>query len=364
MLKMKIPGLTRQKGSDLGKKAGMAPGTVAYVGVARDFTPWVDLIEYGPDTFIEKHKIKPDQCPEEDEGSLLIRWVNVTGIHDTDVIKSIGSKFNLHSLVLEDIVHVEQRAKLEDYQEYLYLVVKMIGIDEKKKDVTTEQLSIVIKGNTVLTFIEDEGDLFDSLRERIRKGNKKLRISGADYLLYSILDTIVDNYFVVLEKIGDKLEGLEIRLLTHARAADVHELHGMKRELIYFRKFIWPMREVVSLLSKSETLQIKGNTDIYLRDVYDHCVQAIDTLETFRDLSSGLMDVYLSTLSNKMNMVMKTLTIISTIFIPLTFIVGVYGMNFDFMPELRQKWGYSAIWGVMIIITATMLVWFKRRKWF
>jgi len=363
MLKMKIPGIMSKKGSDLSKKAGMAPGTIAYVGEARAFTPWIDVIEYGPETFTEAHKIEPDHCPEEDAGPSLIRWINVTGIHDIEVIKTIGNKFGLHALVLEDIVHSEQRAKLEDYQDYIYLVVKMIGIDPKNKEVTTEQLSIVIKNNTVLTFIEDEGDLFDTLRERIRKGNKKLLISGADYLLYSILDTIVDNYFIVLERIGDKLEGLEIRLLTHARAADVQELHGMKRELIYFRKFIWPMREVVSLLSKSETLQIKGNTSIYLRDVYDHCVQAIDTLETFRDLSSGLMDVYLSTLSNKMNMVMKTLTIISTIFIPLTFIVGVFGMNFN-IPMFGDPNGYNKVWIFMIVLVATMLIWFKRRKWF
>ncbi len=360
---IRLPGAKQNKRSELGKKAGMAPGTIAYVGEQRDFTPWVDLIEYGPATFNENVKIQPDNCPGE-ENSDLIRWINVTGIHEIEVIKSIGKKYDLHALVLEDIVHSEQRAKLEDYQEYLYLVVKMIGIDQKSRDVHTEQLSIIIKGNTVLTFIEDEGDLFGNLRERIRKGNQKIRNSGADYLLYSILDTIVDNYFIVLEKIGDKLEGLEIRLLTHARAADVQELHGMKRELIYFRKFIWPMREVVSLLSKTEALQIKGNTAIYLRDVYDHCVQAIDTLETFRDLSSGLMDVYLSTLSNKMNMVMKTLTIIATIFIPLTFIVGVYGMNFDFMPELHSRYGYHATWAVMLIIAGSMLIWFRRKGWF
>jgi len=240
----------------------------------------------------------------------------------------------------------------------------MIGFSVQKQEVVTEQLSIILKGNTIISFIEDEGDLFDSVRERLRKGNLKLRKSGADYLVYSILDLMVDNYFLVLEKIGDQLETLETSLLNDARPVDVQELHRLKRELIFLRKFIWPMREVVGLLSKNDNNHMKGNTGIYLRDVYDHCVHAIDTVETFRDLTSGLMDIYLSTLSNKMNMVMKTLTVISTIFIPLTFIVGVYGMNFDFMPELHSHWGYPLVWFLMLSIVIGMLKYFKNKDWF
>jgi magnesium transporter len=182
-------------------------------------------------------------------------------------------------------------------------------------------------------------------------------------LLYSLLDTLVDNYFVVLEKIGDKLEDLEIRMLAEAASEDLQELHKSKRDLIYLRKYIWPLREVINLLSKGGSLHLQGNTALYLRDVYDHCIHVIDTLETFREVSSGLMDVYLSSISNRMNAVMKTLTIISTIFIPLTFLVGVYGMNFKFMPELNETWAYPAIWIVMVVVASLMLIWFRRKRW-
>jgi magnesium transporter len=201
------------------------------------------------------------------------------------------------------------------------------------------------------------------VRDRLRKGNQKLRGSGTDYLLYSILDNLVDQYFVVLERIGDRLEDLEMRLLDNPREEDLRELHRAKRELIYLRKFIWPLREVVGMLAKDPEALFQPGTSMYLRDVYDHCIRVIDTLETYRDLSSGLMDIYLSSISNRMNMVMKTLTIIATIFIPLTFIVGVYGMNFDIMPELHMAWAYPAVWALMIGIAGGMLIWFRRKNW-
>lgn len=347
----------------ISSKAGLAPGTVAYIGEQRNFAVTADVMTWDDEVFKEEKDVSI-QALKDDAKPNETRWINVTGIHDTAAIEHLGRMFCLHSLVQEDIAHATQRPKMDDYEDYLYVVVKMISYEDQERQVKAEQLSIILHGNTILSFIEDEGDLFDELRERIRKGNIKVRKSGTDYLLYSLLDAIVDNYFVVLERIGDHLEETEIRLLENAQTGDLEVLHGLKRELIYLRKSIWPMREVVSSLTKSENLHLKGNTDIYLRDVYDHCVHAIDTLETFRDLSSGMMDVYLSSLSNKMNNVMKTLTIISTIFIPLTFIVGVYGMNFKFMPELDKTWTYPAVWGVMIAISAAMVVYFKRKRWF
>ncbi|MBX7202990.1 MAG: magnesium/cobalt transporter CorA [Bacteroidia bacterium] len=346
-----------------GRKAGLAPGTLTYLGEKRDFAIKAELFRYTNETIAHKaaidlHEITFGQASDE------VYWYHVTGVHQPDKIAMIGQQLGLHVLALEDIVHTEQRPKVDDYDTYLYLVVKMIDFDQTNQCVTTEQLSIVLCGNTLVSFIEDKGDVFEALRERLKKGNMKLRKSGADYLMYSMLDMIVDNYFVVLEKIGDQLQELEFQLLDEAVKSNQVELHRLKKELIFLRKAIWPMREVIGLLTKSDSRFLKGNTDLYLRDVYDHCVHAIDTIETYRDLTSGLMDIYLNSISNKMNMVMKTLTIIATIFIPLTFIVGIYGMNFDYMPELRVWWAYPAVWGLMIAITGGMLWYFKKKAWF
>lgn len=347
----------------LASKAGMAPGTIAYVGSKKDFKVTAEIFYYNESDLIHKENINPLTIKDEFIPN-QIRWINIIGIHETEIVEYIGRTFSLHSLVMEDIAHAEQRPKMDDYDDFVYLVVKMIDYNQISKEITSEQLSIIFKENTIITFIEDEGDLFNGLRERIKKGNIKIRKSGADYLLYSMLDIIVDNYFLVLEKIGDKLEEVELRLLGEPMKEDVNTLHGLKRELIYIRKIIWPMRDVIGLMTKADHKNILPNTQLYLRDVYDHCVHVIDTVETFRDLTSGLMDLYLSSLSNKMNLVMKTLTIISTIFIPLTFIVGVYGMNFDFMPELHNQYAYPIVWLIMISLTGGMLVYFKKKEWF
>jgi magnesium transporter len=359
-LRIRKTGLSRPK---FGQKAGLAPGTLAYTGESRQFEPWIDLIRFNETMFEEKHRIGIPELKNERFDSNHVVWINVTGIHKTELIQQIGQDYGLHGLVMEDIVHPNQRPKLDEYDDYLYVVGKMIQFNPETQEISNEQLSVVLRGNTLITFIEDKGDLFEQVRDRIRKGNQKIRKSGADYLVYSLLDSMVDNYFVVLESIGDHLEDLEIRLLEDPRTEVLQELHKAKRDLIYLRKFIWPLREVISLLSKGDSLLLTGNTTLYLRDVYDHCIHVIDTLETFRDVSSGLMDVYLSSISNKMNNVMKTLTIIATIFIPLTFLVGVYGMNFKFMPELNYKWAYPTVWGAMIVIAGGMLIWFRKNRW-
>lgn len=357
---LKLPNYRRIR---YGRKAGMAPGTVAYFGEERDFPVTAELFRYNQAELQHRESIQAGEIRFHHNGEDVF-WFNITGIHNPELIEQIGKQLELHALVTEDIVHTEQRPKIDDYDEYLYVVVQMIDFDAQQKSIVTEQLSLVLSGNTIVSFIEDQGDLFSPLRERLKKGNLKLRKSGADYLVYSMLDMIVDNYFVVLEKIGDQLQELEFQLLDEVRSGNLAEVHRIKKELIYLRKAIWPMREVIGQLTKSDSRFLKGNTDIYLRDVYDHCVHAIDTLETYRDLTSGMMDVYLSSISNKMNKVMKTLTIIATIFIPLTFIVGLYGMNFEFMPELHVKWAYPAVWAVMLSITGAMLWYFKRKDWF
>lgn len=344
------------------KKAGLAPGTISYVGDLRDFEVFADMMEYCAETFDEKNNISIKSIPRS-TGNEDIRWINITGIHETAVLETIGKTFELHNLVMEDIAHANQRPKLDEFDAYAYIVVQMVRYDDEFFQVSTEQLSIIVQGHTIITFQEQPGDLFEEIRERLRKNIGKGRRSGVEYLIYSILDTIVDNYFVVLEKMGDHLDEIEVKLLGEAKSNDVKELHGIKRELIYLRKSVWPMREVINSLGKSELIQKNQITEIYLRDVYDHCIRAIDTLETYREMSSSLMDMYLSSLSNKMNTVMKTLTIISTIFIPLTFIVGVYGMNFKYMPELEIKHAYEIVWGVMIILTLIMIRYFRRKGW-
>jgi magnesium transporter len=344
------------------KKAGLAPGTISYVGDIRDFEVNIDLMEYTETNLQEKASIpvKEIEISKTKDG---VRWININGIHDTEILETIGKSFEIHPLVMEDIAHADQRPKMDEFDTYAYLVVQMVRYDDEHHQISTEQLSIVIQGNTLISFQEQPGDLFEGIRDRLRKNVGKGRRSGVEYLMYSLLDTIVDNYFVVLEKIGDRLDEIEVNLLGNATTEDVNGLHGIKRELIYLRKAVWPMREVINSLSKSALIQKNQITEIYLRDVYDHCVRAIDTLETYREMSSSLMDMYLSSLSNKMNTVMKTLTIISTIFIPLTFIVGVYGMNFTNMPELSMPYSYGIVWALMIILSLIMIRYFKKKDW-
>jgi magnesium transporter len=252
---------------------------------------------------------------------------------------------------------------MEDYGDYLYVVVKMLHDKGKTGQVEAEQVSLIIGPNFVFSFQEGEGDVFEPIRERIRNGKGRLRKMGADYLAYSLLDAIVDYYFVILEKLGERVEFLEEELVTNPKTQTLQEIHHLKREMIFLRKAVWPLREVIGALERGESPLIQKGTSLYLRDVYDHTIQAIDTVETFRDMVSGMLDIYLSSVSNRLNAVMKVLTIIATVFMPLTFLAGVYGMNFKYMPELEWRWGYPLVWAVMIGIGGVMLIYFKRKKW-
>ncbi|MFB0509709.1 MAG: magnesium/cobalt transporter CorA, partial [bacterium] len=290
-----------------------------------------------------------------------VTWINIDGIHKVEVIEKIGNCFNLHPLILEDILNTGQRPKIEDFGEHIFLVLKMLYYLEK--EITIEQVSLILGPNFVISFQEREGDVFNNIRERIRNNKGRIRKMGADYLAYSLLDAIVDGYFVILEKVGEEIEDIEEKLIKNPTPKTVQIIHNLKREMISLRKSVWPLREVVGVLERGESALIKKTTGIYLRDVYDHTIQVIDTIETYRDMISGMLDIYLSSISNRMNEVMKILTIIATIFIPLTFIAGIYGMNFRFMPELGWRLGYPAVLFIMVIIGIVMLFYFRRKKW-
>lgn len=343
-------------------RAGLPPGTLVHIGKERTEKVRITVFDYKEDSLEEKTVPSIEETfPFRDKPT--VTWINVDGIHDMEVIQKVGKHFGLHPLVLEDIVNTGQRPKLEDYEKQLFIVVKMLTYDENKRETNSEQVSFILGSNFVISFQEAPGDVFDPVRERIRNGKGRIRKMGADYLAYALIDAIVDNYFIILEKLGERIEDLETELVTDPDQDTVGAIHRLKREMIYLRKSVWPLREVVSGLERSECQLIRDPTRPFLRDVYDHTIQVIDTMETYRDMLSGMLDLYLSTISNRMNSVMKVLTIIATIFIPLTFIAGIYGMNFEFMPELHWRWGYPAILAIMFLIGIAMLFFFRKKKW-
>jgi len=290
-------------------------------------------------------------------------WYNVDGVYNPSQLEEIGQKYKLHPLLMEDVASAEQRPKLDDYGEYIFLTVKMIQYDEKNSELNSEQVSFVIANNLILSFQEQKGDVFNPNRERLRHNRGKMRKMGVDYLLYSLLDTIVDHYFEIMEYVGDKLEIIEQEMLTNPEPEKLKELYKFRRELIYLRKSVWPLREVIVKMERDDCSMISEDVRPFLRDVYDHTIQVIETVESTRDILSGIVDVYLSSVSNRMNSVMKVLTAISTIFMPLAFITSLYGMNFDNMPELHTHNGYYVVIGVCCLIVFGMLIYFQRKKW-
>ncbi len=333
-----------------------------YIGKEKTEKVKVTCINYDGSHFEEKELKTIDECfPLKAKPAAI--WVNIDGIHQPDNIENIGKQFKIHPLVLEDIMNTGQRPKMEDFDDYLFVVLKMLHYDEEENETKTEQVSLILGSNYVISLQENEGDVFDSIRERIRSDRGRIRKMGADYLAYSLIDAIVDNYFTVLEKIGEKIEDIEDELVKNPTPDVLHTIHHLKRELIFLRKSVWPLREVISRLERWESPLIDKSIDIYLRDVYDHTIQVIDALETFRDMLSGMLDIYLSSVSNRMNEVMKVLTIIATIFIPLTLIAGIYGMNFKYMPELDWAWGYPIVYVIMLAIGVVMLIYFRRKRW-
>ncbi|MDH5443404.1 MAG: magnesium/cobalt transporter CorA [Hadesarchaea archaeon] len=344
------------------KKVGLPPGALVHVGEKREENVRITIIDYDKAQFQEKEAETVEECfPFKDKPT--VTWINVDGVHQPEIVKQLGDCFGMHPLVLEDILNTDQRPKMEDFGNYIYIVLKMLYYDEKSNEMIIEQISLVLGSNFVISFQEKMGDVFNPIRERIKSDKGRVRKMGADYLAYALTDAIVDNYFTILEKIGEKVEFLEEELVAKPKPETLQAIHNLKRELIFLRKSVWPLREVISGLERGESSLIDASTKLYLRDVYDHTIQVIDTVETLRDMVSGMLDIYLSSISNKMNEVMKVLTIIATIFIPLTFIAGIYGMNFAFMPELGLPWSYPLILLVMVGVGILMLIYFRRKKW-
>lgn len=343
-------------------KAGRPPGTLVHIGKVPTAAADIRRIEYNPQHMTDQVISSPLDCRPSAE-TTMVSWINVNGVHDLPLLEQIGSNFTLHPLVLEDIVNTEHRPKFEDFDSYLFIVLKMLHYDITSAEIHTEQVSFVLTPNTVLSFQEKQGDVFEGVRERLRNNKGRIRKMGSDYLAYALLDSVVDSYFVILEQIGEQVELLEEELVSRPTPETLNKINHFKREMILLRKAVWPLRELIGGIQRNESALVTDATGIFLRDVYDHTIQILDTVETFRDVLSGLLDLYLSIISNRMNEVMKVLTIIATIFIPLTFIAGIYGMNFDHIPELHWRWSYPALWLIMLTVGGIMIYYFKRKRW-
>ncbi|MGB9979908.1 magnesium/cobalt transporter CorA [Methanobacterium sp.] len=339
------------------KKAGLPPGSLVYTG-KNDIPAKIVFIEYNKDIFSEE-TIK--ECPKIANKD-TVKWIKINGLKDVENLKKIGNCFNLHPLVLEDILNTNQRPKVEDYKDYLYIVLKLFDVNDNDLMVT-KQVSLILQKNLVISFQDDDEPIFDPIIKRIKTKQNQIINRGADYLLYSLIDTIIDSYFWDLEKVEDNIERIETNLIENTSPEVLKRIHNIKMDIITLRKTIRPLREMLSTLESSEYFQIDKSTDYYLRDVYDHSLQIFEMLESLRDRVSEILDIYLSSTSNKLNEIVRVLTVISTIFVPLTFIVGLYGMNFDNMPELRHPLGYPAVIVIMGIVALFMLAYFRRKKW-
>jgi magnesium transporter len=342
------------------QKAGLPPGTPMYLGHNPTEQAKITVIHYDLTELEEKEVEHIEECFYFKDKQ-TVNWVNVDGLH-AGIIAQLGNCFGVPALVLEDILNTDQRPKLEDFDHNLYIVLKMLSCNPQRQDILIEQVSLVLGANYVLSFQEQSGDVFEPVRERIRCGRGQLRKAGPDYLAYALLDAIVDNYFLILEMLGEQIGAVEEELLTNPTPKTVQNIHHLKREMIYLRKSVWPLREVITALSREEVALVTPLTRTHLRDVHDHTIQVIETIETYREILAGMLELYLSSMSHKMNEVMRVLTVIATIFIPLSFIAEVYDLNF-FIPEVHWPWGYLTILSLMALIGIGMLIYFRRKKW-
>ena len=350
------------------KSKGLQPGTVVFVGEKKVEKTRIRIIDFDATTIEEKEVASIEDCfPFKDKPT--ITWINIDGLHEVDQIEKIGTSFDIHPLILEDIANTGQRPKLDFFDNGFFLALKMLTVNKENNTIQSEQFSFVVGKNYVISFQERIGDVFEPVRERIRKTVPRVRFMNSDYLAYTLVDAVVDGYFSVLETMSERIEAVETQLISDPRPENLESIHELKRELIYMRKSVWPLREVIGGLTREESDLVHDSTQMYLRDLYEHTIQVIDTVETFRDMASSLLDIYLSSVSNKMNEVMKVLTIIATIFIPLGFLAGIYGMNFDTsisvlnMPELGLRYGYILFWIVAALIGGGLFIFFKRKKW-
>jgi magnesium transporter len=346
----------------LASKVGLAPGTAVFIGERRRDTCRIDLMDFSVDQLQEAQGVAVADCAGLSETS-TVSWIQVNGVHDIALIEELAHCFGLHPMTVEDIVNTSQRPKCEFFPHYCFVAMKMLECSSGKPSVRSEHVSLIFGTNFVISFLEDEGDVFDSVRERIRRCLGRVRSMPADYLVFCLMDAVIDHYFLAIERIGDALEAFDARMLIDPRPGDIQEIHSFKAQAMKLRKAVWPLRDVIATLASGDSSLQSPETTLFWRDLHDHAVQVIDSVETRRDVLASLHDSYLSSLSYRMNEVMKVLTIISTIFIPLTFIVGVYGMNFKYMPELEWRPGYFVVWGVMVTIALSLFGYFRRRRW-
>ena len=353
---------TKTQKTSLSDTIGQSPGALIHVGEQKVENVRIDMLEYDSKTIHEKTDVKIEDCLESKDKP-NVTWVNVIGIHDPHIIETFGNSFEIHPLHQSNIMNTELRPSIEVSDKYVLILLKMPHFVKETQKLELEQISIVLAKHHVITFQEIEADFFDQIRSRLRSNSGTIRNQKSDYLTYAIVDAIVDSYFLVIEQIGDITEELEEELMQNPTADTMQTIQTLKRRMIALRKSVWPAREIIDFLGRDSTMLISDNTRTYLRDVYNHVIQVIDTIEGLRDVIGGMLDTYLSSVSNRMNEVMKTLTIIAAIFIPITFIAGLYGTNFVYVPELQWEYSYFAMLAVMAVVTTLMIIWFKRKKW-
>ncbi|MBS0349572.1 MAG: magnesium/cobalt transporter CorA [Proteobacteria bacterium] len=344
-------------------KANQPPGTLVYTGDNKNLLPNLRLVRYSTEGCEQKTGAKlPEVMLQPKAGA--VTWLQVQGLQDIDLMEQLAQQYGLHPLTMEDILNVGQRPKIEEFEDYIFITLKVLQSKPKQQTFVAKNLSLVMGKDFILTFDDEHSDIFDSISERIcRHPDQWLKRGNNDYLTYRLIDTIVDGYFFVLEKISDRLEKIEDLIISNPTKRNARSIYQLKKQIFQIRKMIWPLREILSHLLNAEKILISDSTKIYLRDVLDHANQAMDAVETFRDMLSNMLDVYLSNLSYRMNEIMKVLTIIATIFMPITFISSIYGMNFHYMPELSWRWAYPAVLGLMVVIVLWMLQYYRRKKW-
>jgi len=344
------------------KKVGLAPGAMIYTGKKVEQKLFIESFNYNKETYQEK------ELPNVEEAfaykiSSPISWLNINGLNHVGAIEKIGNHYDIHPLVLEDIVNTAQRPKIDEYEDYLFIVLKMLYYDDNDT-IVSEQVSFILGKSYVITFQESEGDVFNTVRERIRHGRGRIRTMDSDYLLYALIDAVIDHYFVIIETLGNKIEDLESEVFDGIQDDNItRQIQDLKREILRVRRAIFPLREVISRIERHESPLIKDKTKTFFRDIYDHIIQVSENIDIYREMVWSLMDMYMTTISNKMNEVMKVLTIMASIFIPLTFFAGIYGMNFDYIPELKYKYSYFILWGIFIMMVIGMVIYFRRKKW-
>lgn len=362
MAKLKFP-LPRKKTPKLSAKAGIPNEYLVYVGKERNETVTIDIIDYSATHIEEKTVEHIAECANY-KGTDTVTWISVTGVHNPKIVEEVCNIFDIHPLIQEDILNTQQRTKIEEFENYLFITFKNVETDKLTGEIDTEQISVILGHNFLISFQEVHHQIFDDIKQRIRTAKGTIRQHKPDYLLYKIMDAAVDNYFVIIDKIGEKVEDIEEETLYYPTQKTTFKIQDIKKDILLMHKHILPMREALNKLEADVTDLIETKTLNYFRDVYDHTYQAYDTVENYRNLLSDLMSIYFSTMSNKLNQVMKVLTFISTIFMPLSFLAGVYGMNFKYFPGMNYPYAYHIFWVVTISVVVGMVIYFKKKKWF